>query len=401
MPSPCMRLYLHQMKHKHKIYSICLAGGSGTRMDASTPKVLLPINNIPALCHSLLRFEKSPFIDEILLVCPKGEVKKYEQAIHGYNITKLTKIVEGGKDRSHSVYSGLNAISTTDGYVLIHDGARPMVTERCIQLVIDKCKIHKNAIAASPVVNTLKKVKDTKILSTVNRDELWEVYTPQGFEYNLIKKAYDYVIKNNLSITDDASALEAIGEKAYVVDIGYRDFKLTTPDDIELVEKLLMKNQNLRMGLGFDVHRFADNCKLILGGIEIPYEKGLLGHSDADVLVHAIMDGILGAAGLPDIGQLFPDTSLEFKDIYSIKLLEKVMTKVINLGFVVNNIDAVVACELPKISPYRSQMIECISDALMCEENQINIKGTTTEKLGFEGRGEGISARCIVSLKTV
>lgn len=194
--------------------------------------------------------------------------------------------------------------------------------------------------------------------------------------------------------------MEACGNKSYIVDVGYRDFKLTTPSDIKLVERLLMKNNDIRMGLGYDVHRFAANRKLVLGGVEIPCDMGLTGHSDADVLTHAIMDGILGAASLPDIGQLFPDSSSSYKDIYSINLLKMVIDKINQLGYTINNIDAVIACELPKISPYRNEIIECLALAMHCEKNLINVKGTTTEKLGFEGRGEGISARCIVCLKT-
>ena len=367
-------------------------------MGSQIPKVLLPINNIPALIHSLKTFNISNQIDEIILVCPKGQKIKYKVLIEGYHIDKLNTVVEGGDERTNSVYNGLCAAKEC-GYVLIHDGARPMLKDDYIQMVLKKTKAKGSAIAAKPVVNTIKKVSDDQIKTTVDRSNLWEVYTPQCFEYSLVKNAYDYVIENNIAITDDASAIEATGEKVYVVDIGHRDFKLTTPGDIELVEKLLIENYEMRMGLGFDVHKFTENRKLILGGIEVPYEKGLLGHSDADVLTHAVMDGILGAANLPDIGQLFPDSSSEFKDIYSIQLLEKVMIKVIELGYSINNIDAVIACEKPKIAPYREEMIECLSRALQCEKERVNIKGTTTEKLGFEGRGEGISARCIVSLK--
>lgn len=385
------------MKKTHKTYAIVLAGGSGKRMASETPKTLLPINGTPALVYSLEVFSKSEHIDKVVLVCPNGQMQKYKDLLNTYDFDKLAKIVEGGIERTHSVYNGLCAVKNCD-YVLIHDGARPMITDDYINLVLKKCKQTKSAIAAKPVVNTIKKVNVDEIKSTVQRTNLWEVYTPQGFEYSLIKSAYDYVIENEICITDDAGALEAIGEKVYVVDIGSRDFKLTTQSDIELVEKLLMENYEMRVGLGFDVHAFAKNRKLILGGVQIPYDKGLLGHSDADVLTHAVMDSILGAAGLPDIGQLFPDSSTQFKDSYSIKLLGKVMEKVTNLGYLVNNIDAVIACEMPKIAPHRDAMISCLSVALMCDKNRINIKGTTTEKLGFEGRGEGISARCIVSL---
>ena len=316
------------MKKNLKTIAVCLAGGSGTRMGSETPKVLLPVNDVPAIVYSLRAFESSDLIDEIILVCPPGQADDYKAAISAYGFKKQQRIVEGGIERSDSVYNALCSIDNECGYVLIHDGARPMINEEHIKIVLEKCKIKNSAIAARPVVNTLKKVNTDEITDTVDRNNLWEVYTPQCFEYGLIKKAYDYVIKNKIAITDDAGAFEAIGEKVYVADIMSRDFKLTTPGDIELVEKLLMKKNELRIGLGFDVHRFAENRKLVLGGVEIPFEKGLLGHSAADVLTHAVMDALLGAAGLPDIGQLFPDSSAEFKGIYSITLLKKVYEKI-------------------------------------------------------------------------
>jgi 2-C-methyl-D-erythritol 4-phosphate cytidylyltransferase/2-C-methyl-D-erythritol 2,4-cyclodiphosphate synthase len=384
-------------KSQSKIYAIVLAGGSGNRMGTEIPKVLLPLNGMPALIHSLKIFNSSNEIDGIVLVCPEDKKNQYAALAAEYKIDKLTEIAHGGTERTDSVYNGLCSVNDCS-YILIHDGARPMLREKYIDALLKKCKTKKSAIAANPVVNTIKKVDDDQITGTVDRTNLWEVYTPQCFEYDFIKKAYDYVIKNSITITDDASALEAIGEKVYVVDIKNRDFKLTTPSDIKLVEKLIMENNEMRVGLGFDVHRFAQNRRMVLGGVEIPYKLGLLGHSDADVLTHAIMDAVLGAAGLPDIGQLFPDSSEEFKDIYSVTLLKKVMVKVIDCGFRVNNIDAVIACEAPKIAPYREKMIKCLSGALLCSEDRINIKGTTTEQLGFEGRGEGISTRCIASL---
>lgn len=393
-----MRHFTHRMKKsQNKTYAIVLAGGSGKRMGTETPKVLLPLNGTPALIYSLKAFNASNMIDGIVLVCPEDNIDEYTALAKEHNIDKLIKAAAGGMERTYSVYNGLCAVDNCD-YVLIHDGARPMLRSEYIKAVLEKCKTTKSAIAAKPIVNTIKKVNDDEITNTVDRSDLWEVYTPQCFEYTLIKRAYDYVINNDIAITDDASALEAIGQKVYVVDIKNRDFKLTTPSDIKLVEKLIMENNEIRVGLGFDVHRYAEDRKMILGGVEIPYEKGLLGHSDADVLTHAVMDAILGAAGLPDIGQLFPDSSNEFKDIYSITLLKKVMGKVMDAGYTINNIDAVIACEAPKIAPYRDEMIACLSDALMCDMDRINIKGTTTEKLGFEGRGEGISSRCIASL---
>ena len=393
-----MKHYKLRMKKNLKTIAVCLAGGSGTRMGTDTPKVLLPINNIPAVIYSLKAFDSSEFIDETVLVCPEGQIEKYQSLLLKYNISKTAMVIKGGAERSESVYNALCAIEGSCAYVMIHDGARPMINKNHIKILFDKCVQNKSAIAARPVVNTLKKVNSSKIEDTVDRESLWEVYTPQCFEYSLIKKGYDYVIKNNIKITDDAGALEAIDIPVYIADIGNRDFKLTTLEDIGLVEKLLMNNDEIRVGIGYDVHRFAQNRKLVLGGVEILFSKGLLGHSDADVATHAVMDALLGAAGLPDIGHLFPDSSEEFKGIYSITLLEKVYEKITELGFYVNNIDMVIACEEPKISPYRNDMVKCLADAMKCEIGRINIKATTTEKLGFEGRGEGISARCIASL---
>lgn len=371
-------------------YAIILAAGKGTRMNDNN-KILININNMPALKYSLDAFNNNDNIDHIILVCPKNMVLEYTDIISGWNIDKLNDIIEGGESRTTSVYNGLNAVPITCDNVLMHDAARPMINDKCIEKVLADTIKYNASLAAYPVANTLKYAKNLEIINTVDRRDVYEVYTPQGFKYSLIKRAYEKAVKENLIITDDAGAVETLGEKVHLSIIDYRDIKLTTHDDIKQVERLLNEDIS-RIGIGYDVHRLAENRKLVLGGIEIPFHKGLLGHSDADVLVHAIIDSLLGGAGLGDIGHLFPDTSDEFKDVYSINLLKKVINIVYKKHYFIKNIDSVIVCERPKIAPYKKLMIECISDALSCNKSCINIKATTTEGLGFEGKEEGISA---------
>ena len=218
------------------------------------------------------------------------------------------------------------------------------------------------------------------------------VQTPQGFRFDLLMNAYEKAYADGYYGTDDASLVERIGVHPALVEGSYANIKLTTREDLPSVT---------RIGKGFDVHRLVEERKCIIGGVDIPNKKGLLGHSDADVLTHAIMDALLGAAALGDIGRIFPDSDEQFKDADSIKMLEQVGYMIREKGYGISNIDATVICERPKISPYVEEMIENIAKALKIDSDRINIKGTTTEKLGFTGRKEGIAAEAVCILNTL
>ena len=227
------------------------------------------------------------------------------------------------------------------------------------------------------------------------------IQTPQVFRYELLKRAYEQVNLN--AVTDDSSLIEMMNEEVYIVEGSYDNIKITTQADITYANFISKgeKSMDYRVGIGYDVHQFTEGRPLFLGGVEIPYRMGLLGHSDADVLLHAIMDALLGASGLGDIGRLFPDSEDQYDNISSVKLLRKVADIIAEKGFEVKNIDAVVIAERPKIAPYIEQMIMMISTTIDMDPTRVNIKGTTTEKLGFEGRGEGISAQAVVMVDKI
>ena len=267
---------------------------------------------------------------------------------------------------------------------------------------MEKAIAYGAASAVSSVHSTVKRIGDDGLISeTVPRNELYFAQTPQVFSTDIYKKAINCNEKCE-NITDDNMLVELIGEKIYPVDIGSYNIKITTSDDISYAEYLIERERNMyetRVGHGYDVHRFCDGRDLILGGVNIPYEKGLLGHSDADVLLHAIMDALLGACALGDIGRLFPDSDDSYLGISSLELLCRVEKLIRKNGFEVINIDATVIMERPKLAPYVEEMIHNISNTLKIELSRINIKATTEEKLGFTGSGDGASAHAVAMLR--
>ena len=273
-------------------------------------------------------------------------------------------------------------------YVLVHDAARPFVTETVVRDVI-RCASDRGA--AVPCVAVKDSLRETEGDGSrcVDRSRFFAVQTPQGFRRELLVEAYEKACEDGFSGTDDASLVERLGHHIEIVHGDYDNIKITTKEDLP------MEN---RVGTGFDVHRLVEGRKLILGGVEILYEKGLDGHSDADVLIHALMDAMLGAAAMGDIGRHFPDTDDEYKGISSMKLLEKVNNILAENMYSIGNADITVIAQKPKLSPYTEKMRENIADVLGIGKDLINIKATTTEKLGFTGRGEGIAAEAVCSI---
>jgi len=289
---------------------------------------------------------------------------------------------------------------------LVHDGARPLVSGGTIDDVVAACSEHGAAAAGVPVKDTIKVVSGKFIAGTPDRTSLVSIQTPQGFRKDLLDRAFQKAYEDDFYGTDETVLLERIDEKVYIVMGEYSNIKITTPEDIAICGALLgihpegdAGGKIMRVGTGYDVHAFAEHRKLILGGVEIPFEKGLLGHSDADVLLHAIMDALLGACALADIGRYFPDTDENYRGISSLVLLEKVGDLIGSEGYEICNIDATVIAERPKIAPYIHQMIKHIAEVLKISEDKVNIKGTTTEGLGFCGRGEGIAAQAVVAVE--
>ncbi|MEN6357799.1 MAG: 2-C-methyl-D-erythritol 4-phosphate cytidylyltransferase [Armatimonadota bacterium] len=379
-----------------KACALIPAAGRGERFGRGINKVFAEIAGRPVLAHTLSVFDSCEAIGEIIIVTGKDEIEAVGELVDRFGFSKVAHIVAGGKERQDSVYLGLEKVGSE--IVVIHDAARPMVTCDIIVRSIDEAKRSGACIAAVPVIDTIKSATSEHIVSdTIDRSNLYSIQTPQTFRTDLIRRAYEKAYADGFYATDDSTLVERLGEKVTIVQGSYDNIKITTPSDIELASMKLGGGVH-RTGIGFDVHALAQGRKLILGGVDIPYEKGLMGHSDADVLVHAIMDALLGAAALGDIGRHFPDSDAAYKGISSIKLLAHVGKLIAKDGWHISNIDAVVICEHPKIAPYVREMVGNIAGCLEIKPCCVSIKGTTTEKLGYTGRGEGIACQAIAAL---
>lgn len=376
------------------------AAGFGTRMGSAEPKQYLLLAGKPIIVHTVSAFIQNPNITDIVVVVPKDRVKQTESLLSEHQIfTDSVTVVPGGRRRQDSVYLGLMALPSDNTIVLVHDGARPLIP----QAVIDRCyegAVQRGAvIAAIPVKDTLKKAEpDGAVLATVDRKELFQAQTPQAAQKELLLSAYK--ANGDIDVTDESSLLEKANIPVTIVEGAETNIKVTRPEDLILAEKIItQKGSMMRIGHGYDAHRFAKGRKLVLGGVTIPHSHGLAGHSDADVLTHALCDAILGALGAGDIGKHFPDSDAAFKDIYSIKLLREVMDTARKEGYSLGNADITIVCQAPKIAPHIDDMKNLLLHCCNSAADSINIKATTTEKMGFTGRQEGISCHAVVLLQ--
>lgn len=385
------------------IAAIIPAAGSGSRMGLDHPKQYHLLAGIPILVHTVRAFASASSIDKIVVVVPGDRVESTASLMADYALfPDAVEVVAGGRRRQDSVKAGLDSLSGDVDIVLVHDGARPLLNNDLIVRCCDAVVQHGAAIAALPVKDTLKKGgSDNCILHTVDREGLWQAQTPQASRLSLLLDAYSAA--GDRDVTDEASLLELAGIEVHLVEGSETNIKITRPDDLILAEKIMqskgMSGGSMRVGHGYDAHQFASDRDLVLGGVTIPFEMGLAGHSDADVLTHALCDAILGALGKGDIGSHFPDSDPEFSGIYSIKLLEKVAVITKQCGYVLSNADVTVVCEKPRLAPFVEKMRQILSEASAVAKGQINVKATTTEKMGFTGRMEGISCHAVVLLE--
>ncbi len=404
-------MYLEERQDNIVVTVIIPAAGQGKRMRRGSNKVFLPLVDMPVLLHSVLTFSACSEVDNLVVVVAPDEVEQVETMLHSLSEIKPWQVVAGGRERQHSIANAIKVVSGATKTILVHDGARPLVTEQCIKNVIKGAILYKAAIVAVAVKNTIKTVDENGwVTGTPERSTLWSIQTPQGFEAHLLRKAYEQAEQEGYIGTDDASLVERLGVKVKVVCGSYDNLKVTTPEDLTIAEALLKERKStlqdkgcetqgmIRVGMGYDVHRLVRDRKLILGGVAIPYELGLDGHSDADVVLHAIKDALLGAAALGDIGRHFPDTDMQYKGASSIVLLKKVGDIIAEHGYIVSNIDATIVAQRPKVAMYISEMNSNIAAALGIESRQVNVKATTTEGLGFAGKGEGIAAYAVASI---
>ena len=391
--------------------AVIAAGGMAQRMQGVN-KQILKIDGIPVLVRSIRALAAIPEIREMVVVARPELFEQLEGWKQEYHLPDF-RLTAGGDTRQQSVLNGVGCLSEQVEYVVIHDGARPFADRQLIDRCLQSAVEHQAATAAVPVKDTIKQAADDgSIAATPDRSRLYLTQTPQIFHAQLYRRAAEQAQAEGLDFTDDCQLMEHLGHRVWLAQGDYRNIKITTPEDIVIAQAIAESMEGeaprmeqekqrmplMRIGHGYDVHRLVEGRKLILGGVEIPWQKGLLGHSDADVLVHAVMDAILGAAALGDIGKHFPDTDPNYAGADSMLLLREVVRLVEEQGYQIGNLDCTVIAQQPKLKEYIPQMQERIAAVCKVQPNQVNVKATTEEKLGFTGTGEGMSAHCVCLL---
>lgn len=384
------------------VTAVIVAGGRGSRFGSDLPKPLVPLGHRPLVSYSLETFEHSPDVASIVLVCGEDWLNQADELGKRWAPSKLFKVIHGGAERADSVRAGLDNLPKNCKIVAIHDAARPFVTRQLISetlTVLDRCH---GAVPGLPLWDTLRLHEQGISHGVRDRNRYILTQTPQCFRRDILVEAINKAHRDGFKGTDDAAYVERLpGTRIAVIDGAPGNFKITNQDDLDRARAMLEngKSTAFRCGEGFDAHRLVFGRPLILGGETIPFNKGLEGHSDADVLCHAIGDALLGAAALGDLGEHFPVNDPAYKGISSITLLEKIRDMVGGAGFSICNVDATLILQKPKIASYRGKMITNISDVLKVDPERVSIKATTTEGMGPEGRGEGISCRAVVMVR--
>ena len=393
--------------------------------------------------RTLTAFDSHPSLQAIVLVAGEEELERVRQVAAAF--PKVIAVVAGGETRTESVRNGLEALPAEIEIVLVHDAARPLVSAALIERVIQACVTVGAAVPGLPLSDTVKRVDtEGRVQSTIPRTAtmngvalsgLTSVQTPQGARASVLRAAYAHYDSSRqgertdkislreaadraplTEATDEASLIEAVGNPVAVVAGDPANIKITRPEDIALAERLLALPTNqplptvstapaeIRTGFGYDVHQFAppeSGRKLTIGGIEIEHDRGLEGHSDADVLLHAVCDALLGAASLGDIGILFPNTDEAYRGISSLRLLAIVGERLVQSGWRIVNIDATIVAEAPKLMPHRAKMQQAMAACLGLEATRLSVKATTSETMGFVGRKEGMACWCIATIRAL
>jgi len=378
------------------VYALVVAAGQGSRFGGPMPKQYLPLGSSNILRHAVVAFAAHPRVAGVLVAIRREDQPLYDDAVAGLAILPS---VPGGAARQDSVRIGLEALAAyKPGRVLIHDGARPFPNRELIDRIIDGLDEAAAAVPCLPLRDTVKRAEGRAIRETVDRSGLWRAQTPQGFHFEAILAAHQAAAGHEL--TDDAAVAEAAGLMSLIVDGDENNLKITTSEDLAGAERLLAARQvDVRVGQGFDVHPFAPGDHLWICGVRVAHGMSLAGHSDADVGLHALTDAVLGAISAGDIGMHFPPSDPRWRGAASDRFLSHAAGLVRARGGVVAAVDVTVICERPKIAPYREAMVERIAAILGIAAERVSVKATTTEKLGFTGRAEGIAAQAVATVR--
>ena len=375
-----------------RIAALLVAAGSGSRFGGATPKQFMTVAGKPVIRHAA-----EALLAHVSVLLPVGDAEPIAAALDGLPVLPA---VPGGDTRQASVSAGLKALAgNAPDIVLVHDAARPFLPPETIPALLAALRTHDGAIPAIPVADTLKRVQSGRIVATVARDGLFRAQTPQGFRYHLLRALH---ATGDSGATDDASLLEMAGHSVAIVPGSDDNIKLTFPEDLVRLERALATSLAggllPRTGSGFDVHAAEAGRALVLCGVTVPHDWGLAGHSDADVGIHALCDAIYGALAEGDIGRHFPPSEAEWKNADSARFLRHAAGRIAARGGMLANADVTLICERPKITPHAPAMIARVAELLGVDEGRISIKATTTERLGFTGRGEGIAAQATATI---
>lgn len=389
-----------------KIVALITACGRGNRFNRGEgiPKQYLPLAGVPLLRHTILAFLNHPRISDVICVIHQDDVALYEEAVAGLD---LLNPIFGGETRQSSIRMGLEALRDYHPHkVLIHDGVRPFVSKRVISGILEKLETHPAVIPAIAVEDTLKKIGDGKIEWTLERENLWRAQTPQGFLYDDILNSH--IAFKDRHFTDDAALNEYAGIPVAIVPGSQNNFKITTEEDFDRAKRMVSfliheVFEETRCGTGFDVHSFREKEKdennfIRICGVDVEFDKKIEAHSDGDVGIHAAIDALLGAIGKGDIGEYFPPTDQKWKNSDSRELLKIIHNVLGKSSARLINLDITIICEKPKLSKHKERMKEVLAEILGVSKSRINVKATTTEKLGSLGREEGIAAQAVASV---
>lgn len=380
-----------------RVEVIVAAAGKGLRLGSPVPKQYLPLGGVPLIEHCLREFESHPRVDGIVVVV--GDEEEFTRHLGSpLPYGKISAVVPGGSDRQDSVGLGLERCDP-DSLVLVHDAVRPFVTADLITAVIEAAEKSGAAIPVVPVADTPKLLDaNGSLLKTLDRSTVSLSQTPQGFTAALLQRAHESALRDRYRSTDDAALVERLGHPVTLVAGNKENLKITTGEDLRRAERSFFP---YRTGIGFDQHPLGPGGDLILGGVKVPFDRGLEGHSDADVLVHAVCDALLGAARLGDIGSLFPDTDPALRGARSLGFLERIGALLADRGYRVVNLDVTLVAEAPMIAPYRKEMELNLAGALRRPPAAVSVKASRSGGLGPTGRGEGMAAWCVALLEGI
>ena len=375
--------------------ALVLAAGRGRRFGGPVPKPYLDLDGQAVLRHAIVAFGAHPGVRGVRVVIHPGDRELYDRAAEGFG---LLEPVAGGGARQDSARVGLESlVERAPERVLIHDAARPFPTPAVIGRVLEALDAAPAAIPALSVRDTLKRGVEDRVTATLDRDGLWQAQTPQGFHYAAILAAHRAAV--GTALTDDAAVAEAAGLAVALVEGDAGNVKITTAADLARAGRRGGGDAEVRVGSGFDVHRLTAGEGLILCGVRVPFAKTLVGHSDSDVALHALTDALLGAIGAGDIGVHFPPGDAKWADVASATFVRHAAARVADAGGRIVNVDITLICEAPKIAPHRAAMIASVAAMLDLEPGRVSVKATSTEGIGFAGRGEGIAAQATATVR--